>query len=336
MTDATSPPGPSSPGPASPGPASSPDTGPTAADLDPARFATHWYDGRGFRQAFVHEGRGGVPVMLVHGWPETKRIWWRVIEPLAAAGFEVIVPDLRGFGESDVAPDVFGDTPSSSRDLHALVHDHLGHDHVVLVGGDFGGPIVQDMALRFGDFADRMVLFNSPLPYDKERMAGLRSRSLSATDYFIRQGADADALAAELATPEQRRRYIATFYSSRFWAHPGAFDDAAIDFQTEPFGDGRKLRASFGPYESAIDPTRRSEPAMIARNPDTPTVLLYGPSDHVIPPDFDRMAALVFDDHVGPFLLRDCGHFVPWEAPHALVSTVTAFSRDLLAPHPNG
>ena len=62
-----------------------------------------------------------------------------------------------------------------SRDLHALVHDHLGHEHVVLVGGDFGGPIVQDMALRFGDFADRMVLFNSPLPYDKERMAGLRS-----------------------------------------------------------------------------------------------------------------------------------------------------------------
>ena len=34
--------------------------------------------------------------MLLHGWPETKRIWWRNIEPLAEAGFEVIVPDLRG------------------------------------------------------------------------------------------------------------------------------------------------------------------------------------------------------------------------------------------------
>ncbi len=207
-------------------------------DTDPGRFVTHWYDGRGFRQAYVHEGQGGVPVLLVHGWPETKRIWWRVIEPLVAAGFEVIVPDLRGFGESEVAADGFGDTPSSSRDLHALVHDHLGHDHVVLVGGDFGGPIVQDIALRFGDFADRMVLFNSPLPYDKQRMAGLRSRSLSATDYFIRQGTDADALAAELVTPEQRQRYIATFYSSRFWAHPGAFDDPAIAFHTEPFADG--------------------------------------------------------------------------------------------------
>jgi len=304
-------------------------------DVDPRRFETHWFEGRGFRQAYVHEGRGGVPLLLVHGWPETKRIWWRVIEPLAAAGFEVIVPDLRGFGESDVAPDGFGDTPASSRDLHALVHDHLGHDRVVLVGGDFGGPIVQDIALRFPGFADRMVLFNSPLPYDKERMAGLRSLSASATDYFFRQGTDADALAAELATPEQRRRYIATFYSSRFWAHPGAFDDRTIAFHTEPFADGDKLRASFRPYEGALDPIRRSEPTLMARNPDLSTVILYGPSDHVIAPDFDRMAALVFDNHVGPFLLRDCGHFVPWEAPHALVSTVAALSRDLLAQTPN-
>ena len=63
----------------------------------------------------------------------------------------------------------------------------------------------------------------------------------------------------------------------------------------------------------------------MARNPDLSTVILYGPSDHVIAPDFDRMAALVFDNHVGPFLLRDCGHFVPWEAPHALVSAIAAF-----------
>src|SRR4051812_48027766 len=146
----------------------------TDPDVDPSRFSTQWFEGRGFRQAYVHEGRGGLPVLLVHGWPETKRIWWRVIEPLAAAGFEVIVPDLRGYGESELAPDGFYDVPASSRDLHALVHDHLGHDQVVLVGGDLGGPIIQDLALRFPDVASRMVLFNSPLPYDRQLMAGLR------------------------------------------------------------------------------------------------------------------------------------------------------------------
>jgi pimeloyl-ACP methyl ester carboxylesterase len=301
------------------------------AELDSGRFGTQSFDGRGFRLAYVHEGQGGVPLLLVHGWPETKRIWWRVIEPLVDAGFEVIVPDLRNFGESDVAPDGFGDVASSSRDLHALVHDHLGHDRAVLVGGDFGGPIMQDLALRFGSFVDRMVLFNSPLPYDKVRMAGLRTRPQSADDYFLRQGTDADALAAELATADERRRYIATFYSSRFWAHPGAFDDAAIAFHTEPFADGAKLRASFGAYESVFSPDAMSEPPMIGPNPDTRTLILFGPSDHVIYPDFDLMAAVVFDDHVGPYLLRDCGHFVPWEAAHALSSGVVAFCADRLA-----
>lgn len=302
------------------------------ADLDPGRFATHGFDGRGFPIAYVHEGVGaGRPaVLLVHGWPETKRIWWRVVEPLAAAGFEVIVPDLRGFGESGVAPDGFHDVPASSRDLEALVRS-LGHEQVVAVGGDLGGPIVQDLALRFPDLVDRLVLFNSPLPYDRERMAGMQTLARSTHDYFWRQATDADGLAAELATPEQRRRYIATFYTSRLWAHPGAFDDEAVAFHTEPFADGERLRASFGAYESVADPACRSEPPLLRANPDTRTVILFGPSDHVIAPDFDRMAALVFDDHVGPFLLRDCGHFVPWEAPHALTSAIVATSADLLA-----
>jgi len=295
------------------------------SDVDPLRFQVHRFDGRGFSQAYVHEGVGGTPVLLVHGWPETKRIYWRVIQPLVDAGFEVIVPDLRGFGDSDVAPDGFHDVASSSRDLEALVRS-LGHTRIRVVGGDLGGPVIQDLALRFPALVESMVLFNSPLPVDREAMAHLVTLSTGAHDYFFRQGTDADALAEELGSAEVRRRYIATFYSSRFWAHPGSFDDEAIAFHAEPFGDGARLRASFGAYESVFDRARRSERPLLAVNPDVRVAILFGPSDHVISPDFDLMAAMVFPDHIGPFLLRDCGHFVPWEAPHALVSTITALT----------
>ena len=304
------------------------------SDLDPGRFQTHFASPRGFQQAFIRENPGGVPLLIVHGWPETKRIWWRNIAPLAAAGFDVICPDLRGFGESEVGPDGLHDVVSYSRDLYALVHDVLGHERVVLCGGDLGGPVIQDLSLRYPGFVDRMVLFNSSVPFDKEKMAGMNSRApREAADYFRRQGNDADALAAELPTPEQRRRYIATFYSSRFWAHPGTFTDDAVDFMTEPFGDGAKLRASFGGYESAFHAHARSESPMVATvktNP-TPTMILFGPSDHVLYPEFDRMAAVVFPNHTGPFLLRDCGHFVQWEAADVLNGAVIAFCGDLLA-----
>jgi len=303
-------------------------------DIDPNRFTVHTASPRGFAQAYVREGVGGVPLVCVHGWPESKRIFWRVIEPLVAAGFEVIVPDLRGFGDSEVSPDGFHDVAAHSLDLHALVHDVLGHERVVLLGGDLGGPVVQDLALRFPDWVDRMVLFNSPLPYLKDRMAGIEGTRppREAADYFVRQGLDPDALAAELATPGERRRYIATFYTSRFWAHPGAFaGDGVVDFHTEPFADAAHLRASFGGYESSFHEYARSAPTMLGPNDHTPTLVLFGPSDHVLYPAFDRMAAAVFARHVGPFLLRDCGHFVPWEAPHALVSGASAFCSDLLA-----
>jgi pimeloyl-ACP methyl ester carboxylesterase len=190
-----------------------------------------------------------------------------------------------------------------------------------------------------------MVLFNSPLPYDRERMAGLRTRPpVEAADYFLRQGTDPDGLAAELATPDERRRYIATFYTSRFWAHPGSFGvgraegrfagSDEVDFHTEPFADAVKLRASFSAYESAFDERARSEPTLLARNADTPTLVLFGPSDHVLYPDFDRMAEASFDRIVGPFLLRDCGHFVQWEAAAVLNRAIASFCEALLGSRP--
>src|SRR5271154_6695117 len=81
----------------------------------------------GVELAYVRAGAGGYPLLLVHGWPETKRIWWRNIDELARAGFEVIAPDRRGFGESSLAADGFYDLAAHARDMHALVHDVLGH-----------------------------------------------------------------------------------------------------------------------------------------------------------------------------------------------------------------
>ena len=129
---------------------------------------------------------------------------------------------------------------------------------MVLLGGDLGGPIIQDLALRYPEWVDRMVLFNSPLPFDKDRMAHLHETrpAREASDYFVRQGSDADTLAAELATPDARRWYISMFYTSRFWAHPGAFLDPGVspgpvgsapevDFHTAPFADTAKLPRQF-------------------------------------------------------------------------------------------
>ncbi len=289
----------------------------------------------GLDLAYIRRGQGGFPLLLVHGWPETKRIWWRNVEPLARAGFEVIAPDLRGFGESALAPDGFYDPAANATDLYRLVHDVLGHERCAAAGGDFGGVTIQDLGLRFEGFVDRQCLFNTILPllpddYEKAGLAPrISRRTRAAADYFIRQGREADELAAELDTPERRRRYIAQFYGSRFWAAPGTFDRDSIDFMTEPFADGEKLRAGFGIYETAMGTRPLSEqPRMLEKNP-LPTLVLYGPEDHVIPGDFPERCEVAFPEIIGPFIVKRAGHFLQWEQADVLNQALIYFFADL-------
>ena len=278
----------------------------------------------------MHEGKGGFPLLLLHGWPETMRIWWRNIEPLAEAGFEVIVPDLRGFGASGLAPDGHYDVATQARDMEALLRE-LGHERCVACGGDFGGVIAQDMALRFAGLVERLVLFNTIPPVLPEGPREVPREVRMAADYFMRQGTDADGLAAELDNADKRQRYVAQMYGPRFWAAPGAFDPADVDFMTEPFGDAERFRASLAIYEYAVRAREWSEAPLLAEPNPTPTLILYGPEDHVIPRDFPQRMEAAFPRRVGTFLVQEAGHFLQWERADVLNPAIEFFCLDLLA-----
>ncbi len=301
-------------------------------DLDPARFGIERAEVRdGVELAYLREGVGGQPLLLVHGWPESKRIWWRNIEPLAAAGFEVIVPDLRGFADSGPAADGAYDLAAHARDLHGLVHEVLGHASCHATGGDLGGAIIIDLGLRFTGFVKQQVLFNCPLPlipeaYEAAGIALAPSREVrQAADYFLRQGRDGDGLAAELDTPGKRRRYIMEFYGHRFWAAPGAFTAEEAAFMSEPFEDAAGLRASFANYESALGTVPLSETPHFFEPSPVPTVALYGPDDHVMFRDFPERCEVAFLDLIGPFVVPRAGHFLQWERSDLLNATIAGF-----------
>jgi pimeloyl-ACP methyl ester carboxylesterase len=299
-----------------------------------AAFATHRAEVRdGLSLAYLREGIGGYPLLLLHGYPETRRIWWRNVRPLADAGFEVIVPDLRGFGDSDLAADGRYDIAAHARDMHVLVHDVLGHARCATVSGDLGGVVAQDLGLRFRGFVERQCIFNTVLPFLPEdyAAAGIASERDRAerpeADYFMRQATDADALAAELDTPWRRRAYIADFYGHRFWAARGAFTPADVAFMTEPFADGDKLRASFANYEYATGNRPMAELVHFFEKNPIPTLVLYGPEDHVVPGDFVAKAEVAFTECIGPFVVPRAGHFLQWERADALNQAVKYFLR---------
>ncbi|MGW9593949.1 alpha/beta fold hydrolase [Streptomyces chartreusis] len=106
------------------------------------------WSGGGITLGYEDEG-SGMPVVLVHGHPFDRTMWRPQVEHFSQAGWRVITPDLRGYGESMVVPgrttlDVF------ARDIAGLL-DHLGIDRFVLGGLSMGGQIVMEFHRLFPD-----------------------------------------------------------------------------------------------------------------------------------------------------------------------------------------
>lgn len=300
---------------------------PAAPTPPPDAFAVRRAEVRdGLATAFLREGEGGYPLVLLHGYPETKRIWWRNVAPLVAAGYEVIVPDLRGHGDSDLDPEDRYDLVTYSRDVHSLVHDVLGHQRCGIVAGDVGAVVAYDLALRFEGFVDGLCWFNTAPPFLPEQYAaaGLDLSgfgdlvSRPETDYQHRQGLETDALAADLDTPERRRRYVAEFYGHRLWGSRGSFTAEDIDFMTEPWAEEARLRAGWAVYQLRFGTRVAEEVPRIFETMPVPALVLYGPDDQVVPPEFVACCEVAFTDRTGPLIVPGAGHFLQWERADVL------------------
>lgn len=120
----------------------------------------------------------GPPVVLLHGWPDTHELWEHQTKALVAAGYQVIAPDLRGFGASDkpdgvdaynillLAGDVLG------------VLDHLGHEKAHVVGHDWGAALAWAIAAFMPDRVDHLACLSVGHPASFST-AGMEQRQLS-------------------------------------------------------------------------------------------------------------------------------------------------------------
>src|SRR5262249_21189123 len=100
-------------------------------------------DGVGIEYEVTGEGR---PVVLLHGFPDSGRLWRHQVPALAGAGFQVIVPDLRGYGQSDKPGEVDAySIPLLAGDVLAVLAD-LGIDRAHVVGHDWGAALAWALA----------------------------------------------------------------------------------------------------------------------------------------------------------------------------------------------
>ena len=274
----------------------------------------------GFRLAYDRAG-SGPPVVALHGWPGSRRDY-RELRSRLADEVDLVVPDLRGFGDSDRGddpPEAYAAAGQAASVLGLI--DELGLDRPVLVGYDVGSRVAQAIARRRPD-AVRALVISPPLPGVGERVL-----TADAQREFWYQPFHRLALSTELI--DGRRDAVAPYlrhfwehWSGPHWSPPDAELEALIDDYARPGAFAASVswyRAGAGTLAAALN---ERAPAPADRLAVSTTVLW---------PTEDPLFPVAWADRVEEFFaaaelrfLDGVGHFVPLQAPDDVAGAIRA------------
>lgn len=139
----------------------------------------------GVQLHFVEMG-DGPPILLCHGFPESWYSWRYQIPALADAGFRVIAPDLIGYGDSSAPEEIEAYSQENICKDMLLFMDKLGIAQATVIGHDWGGALVWNLAQFYPERIRAVVSLNTPLfPLDTNSDPMEKLKSLPIFDYQI-------------------------------------------------------------------------------------------------------------------------------------------------------
>ncbi len=272
-----------------------------------------------FRLSYERTGTGE-PVVLLHGWPG-DRTDYRALAPALAESFDVIVPDLRGFGESDKHPappaDQY-DAAAQARSVTGLIRE-LKLDRPILAGYDIGSRIAQIIAGESPDLV-RALVIAPPLP-------GIGKRILDpeAQREFWYQSFHQLPLADQLCDgqPAAVRDYLTHFWTH--WSGPSfSLDDTALDHLVAAYSQPGAFTASIAWYRAGAGSVARSVTEEAPAPGDrigVPTTVLWPEHDPLFPRAWSDRAEEFFSD-ISVRMVDGVGHFAPLEYPDQFAAAI--------------
>ncbi len=261
------------------------------------------------------------PLVLIHGWPEFWYTWSKTI-PALAETYDVIAPDLRGFGDTE-KPDTLPRMTDYVRDLVGLL-DALGIERAGLIAHDVGAYIAQGFAMAYPDRVSGLFFFNCPYPGIGKRWVD----PTSVNEIWYQSFNQLDWAPALLrSSPEACRLYFGNLLAH--WSgDPDTFTEE-LDIWVENFLKPGNLEGGFAWYRSLNDARLALIRDGAPRRPKiaVPTYVYWGGKDPVLRAEWtDRL-----DDyftHVTVEIAEDAGHFVHYETPDAANERIDRFFGD--------
>jgi epoxide hydrolase 4 len=247
---------------------------------------------------------GGPLLILLHGFPEFWYGWRRQIEPLAAAGFRVLVPDQRGYDLSDKPKKVaaYG-LDVLARDVLGLIDD-AGATKACIAGHDWGGVVAWWLGIRYPERIERLALLNIPHPVVMRRALRKSSAQRKKSWYIF---------FFQLPWLPERAFHAESFAqgvkSLRSSSRPGTFTDADLDRYREAWSQPGAVRSMIHWYRAAL----RAQPKPPASpRVRVPTLLLWGKKDRFLGSEMAQPSIDLCDDGRLEFV-AEASHWIQHE-----------------------
>jgi epoxide hydrolase 4 len=144
-----------------------------------------FHNGRVNLQAAAAGPKDGPVIVLLHGFPEFWYSWHKQIEPLAAAGFRVIVPDQRGYNLSSKPSGVAAYALTELVSDVIAIADQLGQEQIFLVGHDWGAAVAWSTALLHPQRIAKLAVLNVPHPSVMRKFLSTRPRQFFRSWYMF-------------------------------------------------------------------------------------------------------------------------------------------------------
>jgi pimeloyl-ACP methyl ester carboxylesterase len=278
----------------------------------------------GFSLAYDRVGHGP-PALLLHGWPGDRGDW-REVAPRLLEDHELVVPDLRGFGESDAHPADPGeqyDAAAQVRSLAGLLQE-LSLGPVVAAGYDVGSRVAQRLAHDAPERV-RALVVAPPLPGVGERVL-----EPDAQREFWYQPFHRLALPETLidGRPDAVRAYLRHFWSH--WSGPDfSLTDEELERLVVRYAAPGALLASIAWYRAGAGTVASSLAEQVPSATDrvaVPTTVLWPEHDPLFPRRWSDRLQEFFAD-VTLHELDGVGHFSPLEAPERFAQAIRAAAR---------
>lgn len=256
----------------------------------------------------------GVPVLLLHGFPEYWGGWRRQIDALVGAGHRVIVPDQRGYNLSD-KPTRLSDYRRRvlAADVVGLI-DWAGVERIALVGHDWGGAVAWFVAQHHPQRVERLIVLN--MPHLGVMRRALLGRQLARSWYVF---AFQLPWLAERALGRDGFAQLERAMFANSTAQPFT-DDELADYR-RAWGQPGALRGMLAWYRAAV---RYPLEAPASDRVTRPTLLIWGRQDQALGFEL-ATASLVRCDQARLVVVDEAAHFVQHDAPERVNAEILAF-----------